>query len=389
MEGNKVVKGANKTFNYIISASKASCLFLFALLLPRLFFTYIHTKSYDEITIQVSDPKLKIEEIPDCFLHAQKDIAHTQLHALLITNKTNKNSIHNTFLKKGINIKTILHPQNVLKKINNNTLKNTKIIIVDIQITGIRNYINMNTLLKAIDMASKYDKKIIIIDRPNIVGPIIEGPLVKKSLNQKMETAWIPLRYGMTPGEVALFYNNSILKKPAMLHVIPIKNTCSCHGLTFLNLFKEIKPFYVGTGTKLAFQLLLLPEHIYFPQKHWQKLHNLLKTYGIKSRFYTFFDKEKKIHYNGLKIKFENIHYTSSFKLCIQTLLFFKNNGVMLTFSDQFDQIVGTDKVRQFLENKLSWRKLTKYINKKLYKFYSLASAYFIYKPFPRIEYLR
>jgi len=408
-----MVRGACKISNYVLSVSKVFCLFLFALLLPRIFVTYVNTKSYNGIPLQKADFRLGLENITDDFFSKISKSGNLKCNAALITNQTGKDQLgrKNTDLlpKKGITIKKTLNPQDVPNNLNKNNLQNIQAIILDMQVTGIRNYESVNTLFKAIDTAFALDKKIIVLDRPNVMGPIVEGPLVKKSLKSKISASPIPLRYGMTLGELALFYNNSILKKPAKLHVVPMKNYArdnnfadnsvseisenitnifSCYGYSFLGLLKEVGPFYVGIGTKNAFQLLLLPDKIKFSQLQWQKLHKILCLYGVKSKFYTFFDKDKKIHYNGLKIKIENINYTPSFKLLIHVLNFFKNNGVELKFSQNFDQEAGTDKVRRFFENKISWKKLTKHVNKKLYKFYNIASAYFMYKPFPRIEYL-
>jgi len=408
-----MVRGASKIFNYILSVSKVFCLFLFALLLPRVFVTYVNTKSHNGILLQNTGFRLGLENITNDFLHKIGQTGSKTCNAILITNQTGKDQLGkktiDVLTKKGIKIKKVLTPTDTTNHMNKNSLDKIKIIIIDMQVTGIRNYKSIKSLFTAIDIACMFDKTIIVLDRPNMMGPIIEGPLVKKSLKSKISAASIPLRYGMTLGELALFYNNSILKKSAKLHIVPMKNytrdthfisnamsnisenitnKASCYGYSFLGLLKEVEPFYVGVGTKDAFQLLLLPETIRVSQLQWQKLHQILSLYGVKSKFYTFFDKEKEIHYDGLKIKVENIHYTPSFKLLLDILQFFKNNGIELKFAQQFDQTIGTDKVRRFLEHKMSWQKLVKHVNKRLYKFYNVASAYFMYKPFPRIEYL-
>jgi uncharacterized protein YbbC (DUF1343 family) len=77
-------------------------------------------------------------------------------------------------------------------------------------------------------------KPIIVLDRPNpITGYIIEGPLLDSSLANPEDPApgrpgqafaiWpIPLRHGMTIGELALYYND-VLKIRADLHVVPVQ----------------------------------------------------------------------------------------------------------------------------------------------------------------------
>jgi len=406
MEGSEMFRGASKIHNCILSIFKVFSLFLFALLLPRLFVTYVNTQSYNNIPLQQTDFRLGLENISNNLLYTLDKSANETCNATLITNHTGKDQLGRTnkdiLTAKGITIKKIVDPTEIIHQQN---FENIQLIIFDMDITGIHACEHVNALFNAIDTACELNKQIIVLDRPNMMGPIIEGPLGKKNHTLKNAVTLVPLRYGMTAGEIALFYNNNIRKKPAHLHIVPMKNyirdnpiastalsdttdLMSCHGHSFLGLLKEIEPFYVGTETKSAYQLLLLPEDITFPQAQWQKIHKILQLYGVKSNFYTYFNEEKKIHYHGLKIKIENINYTPLFKLLIHVLNFFKDNGVTLTFSEQFDQLVGTKEIRKFFKNKISWRKFSKNINKRLYTFYNAASSYFMYKPFPRIEYL-
>lgn len=80
--------------------------------------------------------------------------------------------------------------------------------------------------------SARVQKPIIVLDRPNpITGYLIEGPVLESSLANPDDPApgrpgqafalWpIPLRHGMTIGELALYYND-VLKIHADLHVVP------------------------------------------------------------------------------------------------------------------------------------------------------------------------
>jgi uncharacterized protein YbbC (DUF1343 family) len=80
--------------------------------------------------------------------------------------------------------------------------------------------------------AARTQKPFIVLDRPNpITGYIIEGPLLDSSLANPEDPApgrpglafalWpMPLRHGMTIGELARYFND-VLKIRANLHVVP------------------------------------------------------------------------------------------------------------------------------------------------------------------------
>jgi uncharacterized protein YbbC (DUF1343 family) len=82
--------------------------------------------------------------------------------------------------------------------------------------------------------SARVRKPIIVLDRPNpITGYIIEGPVLDSSLANPEDPApgrpgqafalWpMPLRHGMTIGELALYYND-VLKIHADLHVVPVQ----------------------------------------------------------------------------------------------------------------------------------------------------------------------
>jgi uncharacterized protein YbbC (DUF1343 family) len=80
--------------------------------------------------------------------------------------------------------------------------------------------------------SARLHKPFIVLDRPNpITGYIIEGPVLDASLANPEDPApgrpglayalWpMPLRHGMTMGELALYFND-VLKIHADLHVVP------------------------------------------------------------------------------------------------------------------------------------------------------------------------
>ncbi len=98
------------------------------------------------------------------------------------------------------------------------------VFIIDIQDIGIRAYTYIYTMAEVLKAAAKYNKEVIVLDRPNpINGRAIEGNLVEKGFFSFVGLYPIPYRHGMTIGELALLFNNEF-KIHAKLKVIPMKN---------------------------------------------------------------------------------------------------------------------------------------------------------------------
>jgi uncharacterized protein YbbC (DUF1343 family)/CubicO group peptidase (beta-lactamase class C family) len=105
------------------------------------------------------------------------------------------------------------------------TLKNIDTIVVDLQDIGARFYTYMTTMAYVLEEAAQRKAAVIVLDRPNpIDGFHIEGPALDQSqLGFTGYFAPMPIRHGMTLGELALLFNgeNQI---GANLTVVPMKN---------------------------------------------------------------------------------------------------------------------------------------------------------------------
>lgn len=103
-----------------------------------------------------------------------------------------------------------------------NQLAELDVLVFDIQDIGCRFYTYISTMGNCMDAAAKAGKKFFVLDRVNpIDGTKIEGPL---TTGEKSFTAWhtIPLRHGMTVGELARMFNEERNIK-ADLTVIPVQ----------------------------------------------------------------------------------------------------------------------------------------------------------------------
>ncbi len=83
-------------------------------------------------------------------------------------------------------------------------LADVDVLIYDIQDVGARFYTYISTLGLAMEAAAEYGKQFIVLDRPDpINGGTVEGPILEKQHASFVGQYPIPVRYGMTPGELA------------------------------------------------------------------------------------------------------------------------------------------------------------------------------------------
>lgn len=82
------------------------------------------------------------------------------------------------------------------------------VLIIDLQDVGTRVYTFIYTISYCLEAAELYGKKVIILDRPNPVGgTAIEGNILKMSYSSFVGRFPIPMRHGLTVGEIATFFN--------------------------------------------------------------------------------------------------------------------------------------------------------------------------------------
>jgi len=88
-------------------------------------------------------------------------------------------------------------------------LNSADVIVYDIQDIGARFYTYETTLGYFLEAAAKSGKKIFVLDRPNpINGVYVQGPISDTGRESFTNFGQIPVRHGMTIGELARFYNS-------------------------------------------------------------------------------------------------------------------------------------------------------------------------------------
>jgi uncharacterized protein YbbC (DUF1343 family) len=83
-------------------------------------------------------------------------------------------------------------------------LSKVDVLVFDIQDVGARFYTYMCTLLNAIEEAGRVNVTVMVLDRPNpITGARVEGFVLDNELESFVGCYRLPLRHGMTIGEIA------------------------------------------------------------------------------------------------------------------------------------------------------------------------------------------
>ena len=101
------------------------------------------------------------------------------------------------------------------------TLRELDAIIIDLQGAGVRFYTFVATILYVMQAAAEAGISVILLDRPApITGHRVEGPLLDPAYASFVGPAALPIRFGMTIGELASMLNAEGIG--CQLHVIPL-----------------------------------------------------------------------------------------------------------------------------------------------------------------------
>ncbi len=113
-------------------------------------------------------------------------------------------------------------------------LSQIDVLVCDIQDIGVRYYTYPWTVSHILEAAGEHGVRVVILDRPNpLGGVVIDGPQLDAEMASFVGRFPVPVRHGMTLGELAQMINTQWTPTPAQLTVIP------CEGwrreMTWLN----------------------------------------------------------------------------------------------------------------------------------------------------------
>ncbi len=90
-------------------------------------------------------------------------------------------------------------------------LKDLDVLVVDLQDVGVRIYTYVYTMANCMRAARRHHLPVLVCDRPNpIGGDAVEGPVLERGMESFVGQFPIPMRHGMTIGELARLFNVDI-----------------------------------------------------------------------------------------------------------------------------------------------------------------------------------
>ncbi|MCP9768243.1 DUF1343 domain-containing protein [Lacihabitans sp. LS3-19] len=159
-------------------------------------------------------------------------------------------------------------------------LADVDIMIFDIQDVGCRFYTYINVLRDVMESCAENQKTLLILDRPNPNGYLIDGPIMDMRLKSGIGQFPIPIAHGMTIGEFAQMINGegwlpnnlqcslNIIKvlnyKHDMEYTLPVKPSPNLNTQQSVMLYPTICMFEgtiisQGRGTYVPFTVLGSP----------------------------------------------------------------------------------------------------------------------------------
>jgi len=284
-------------------------------------------------------------------------------------------------------------------------IENIDVLVFDIQDVGTRIYTYIATMAYAMQACAEHSKQFIVLDRPNPINGIdMEGPILEyPEFSSFVGLYPIPVRHGMTVGELALFFNANFLVRRTNLTVIPMKGwertmwfdetglpwSSPSPNMPSLDtaivypgqVFLEGTNVSEGRGTEKPFEFCGAP---WIDETRLVTTLNGLELDGVNFRRIRFTPQFSK--YSGQVCKGVYIHITNRACFSPFTTSLFIIRSIMdshpehfLFHADYFDKIMGIATVREGLEDHQDIPGIIERISSGLDAFLSLRKPYLIY----------
>ena len=181
----------------------------------------------------------------------------------------------------GIPVYSVYGATDAARRPSPDVLKQFDAIVVDIQDAGVRFYTYETTLGYFLEGAAKAGVEVFVLDRPDpVTGSFVQGPMPDPGRESFVSYGAVPVRHGMTMGELAKMYNSE-RNINAKLTIIPIEGwmrgdwfdstalgwvnpSPNLRSLTEATLYPGVAlvegtNVSVGRGTETPFELLGAP----------------------------------------------------------------------------------------------------------------------------------
>lgn len=282
-------------------------------------------------------------------------------------------------------------------------LRGLDALIFDLQDVGARFFTYITTLAYAIEEAAKNNIEIYVLDRPNpITGTMVEGEILSSEVSHFTAYLEIPVRHGMTVGEIAKWYNQTS-DINAKLTVIEMKGWDRSMwmdetGLNFIAPSPNIRNLKaailypgiggleatnvsVGRGTKTPFEIFGAP---WMDGKLMAEKLNFFNIAGFQFDDVKFTPQDD-VYMNqpchGVKITITDRNAARPvdlFTYLIVILMDLYPNEFIVRW-DEMERITGSKEFKQFIEMKQSAEAINIILHDKAKKFEESRKPYLLY----------
>jgi uncharacterized protein YbbC (DUF1343 family)/CubicO group peptidase (beta-lactamase class C family) len=282
-------------------------------------------------------------------------------------------------------------------------LREVDTLVYDIQDVGARTYTYTSTLLEVIRAAAEHGLPVVVLDRPNpIDGEHVEGNVLDPGFASFVGPAPIAMRYGLTIGELARFFNAE-LGVGADLTVVPLQGWrrnvwFDQTGMTWVNPSPNLRSLsaatlYPGTvliegsnlsegrGTQQPFEWSGAP---WMNAGAWAYRLNALGLPGVRFSPAARTPDSSKFAgqaCQGVAIEIVDRLLVRPMELGVAMLTTARSvaaGRVQLT-AENFDRLAGTDQVRKAVEAGASAAEIANAWQPDLQRFISLRERYLLY----------
>ena len=163
-----------------------------------------------------------------------------------------------------------------VKHKNEDLTKRFDVMVFELQDVGVRFYTYYITITKMMEACAEAGKEFIVLDRPNPIGYLTDGPILDMKYKSGVGYLPIPTAHGMTLGELALMINGEKWLKDGIqckltvikcknynhkkLYRLPLKPSPNLPDMRSVYLYPstcyfEQTPLSLGRGTDKPFQV--------------------------------------------------------------------------------------------------------------------------------------
>lgn len=104
-------------------------------------------------------------------------------------------------------------------------LADVDVVVVDLHDIGARCYTYLATLRYMLEACAATGVRVVVCDRPLALSGVVDGPMLSDGLGSFVAAANVPMCHGMTQGELALLFKET-LDLPVELSVVTMKGYC-------------------------------------------------------------------------------------------------------------------------------------------------------------------